>query len=118
MLSDLRYRMRALFCPKQVDAEMDEELAYHLDRESEKYRRRGARPEEATRLARMALAGPEQVRQRCREGRGITAWERLIKGNSPGGGLAETETRSKLSYKGRLSWGGAGSSEGAGLPAR
>jgi hypothetical protein len=38
--------------------------------------------------------------------------------NSPGGGLAETETRSKLSYKGRLSWGGAGSSEGAGLPAR
>jgi hypothetical protein len=39
-------------------------------------------------------------------------------GNSPGGGLAETETRSKLSYKGRLSWGGAGSSEGAGLPAR
>jgi predicted permease len=79
MLSDLRYRMRALFCPKQVDAGMDEELAYHLDRESEKYRRRGARPEEATRLARMALAGPEQVRQRCREGRGITAWERLIK---------------------------------------
>jgi hypothetical protein len=34
------------------------------------------------------------------------------------GGLAETETRSRLSYKGRLSWGGAGSSEGAGLPAR
>jgi hypothetical protein len=42
----------------------------------------------------------------------------LMERNSPGGGLAETETRSKLSYKGRLSWGGAGSSEGAGLPAR
>jgi predicted permease len=79
MLSDLRYRMRALFYRKQVDAEMDEELAYHLDRETEKYRRGGARQEEAMRQARMALAGPEQVRQQCREGRGITAWEQLAK---------------------------------------
>jgi hypothetical protein len=38
--------------------------------------------------------------------------------NRSGGGLTEIETRSALSYKGRLSWEGAGSSEGAGLPAR
>jgi predicted permease len=71
MLSDLMYRVRALFQRKAVDAEMDEELAYHLDREAEKYRRAGVSPEDAMRRARMALRGPEQVRQQCREARGI-----------------------------------------------
>ena len=42
----------------------------------------------------------------------------LIANNSSGGGLAEIETIRTLSYKGRLSWEGAGSSEGADLPAR
>ena len=65
MLSDLRYRMRALFCRKQVDAEMDEELAYHLDRETERYRRGGARQEEAMRQARMALAGSRAAELRA-----------------------------------------------------
>ena len=44
MLSDFWYRLCALLRRKSIDAEMDEELAYHLDREAEKYRRQGASP--------------------------------------------------------------------------
>ncbi|MGB6302844.1 MAG: ABC transporter permease, partial [Acidobacteriaceae bacterium] len=77
-MNDLLYRLRALFQRNAVNAELDEELSYHLARETEKYRERGASPEEATRRARMALGGPEQVRQQCREARGTKFFEDLI----------------------------------------
>ena len=77
MLSDFWYRLCALLRRKSIDAEMDEELAYHLDREAEKYRRQGASPEEAIRLARHSLRGVEQTRQQCREARGTKNLEVL-----------------------------------------
>ena len=77
MLSDLVHRFRALFRRKAVDAEMDEELAYHLEREAEKYRRLGFSNEEAMRCARIALEGVEQTRQQCRESRGTNNFEIL-----------------------------------------
>jgi predicted permease len=78
MMNDLLYRLRALFHRKTVDAELDEELSYHLARETEKYREQGASAQEATRQARMALSGPEQVRQQCREARGTKFLEDLV----------------------------------------
>jgi predicted permease len=78
MLSDLWYRFRALSRRKAVDAEMDEELAYHLDREAEKYRRQGSSPDEAMRRARIALQGVEQARQQCREARGTKTLDILV----------------------------------------
>ncbi len=77
MLSGLTHRFRALFRRKAVDQEMDEELAYHLDREAEKYRRQGVSNNEAIRLARMSLRGVEQSRQECREARGTKSLEIL-----------------------------------------
>lgn len=77
MLSDLRFRFRALFSRKAIDAEMDEELAYHLEREAEKYLRQGFSQTEATRRARIALQGMEQARQQCREVRGTRHLEIL-----------------------------------------
>jgi predicted permease len=77
MLSDLWHRLRALFRSDAVDAEMDEELAYFLDREAEKYRRQGSSEDEAIRRARMSLRGIEQARQQCREARGTVALEIL-----------------------------------------
>jgi len=71
MLSDLLYRLHSLFRRNHVEAELDEELRYHLERQTEKYRQAGVSDEEATRLARLAMGGPEQVRQRCRESHGI-----------------------------------------------
>src|SRR5271156_4314457 len=93
MLNDLIYRLRALFARQSVEHELEEELQYHLEREAEKYRKAGAEPEEAMRQARLALEGPEQVRQRCRETRGTKLVDDLIQdlryglrtlSNSPG----------------------------------
>jgi predicted permease len=77
MLSDLLHRFRALFRQKAVDAEMDEELAYHLEREVEKYQRLGSSNEEALRRARIAFGGVEQARQQYRESRGTKNLEIL-----------------------------------------
>jgi predicted permease len=78
MLSDLASRFRALFHRGAIDAELDEELTYHLDREAEKYRRQGSSASEAARLARIALQGTEQARQQCRDARGIKSLEILV----------------------------------------
>ena len=93
MLSDLMYRLRALFSVKAWSMSCNEELQYHLEREAEKYRKAGAKPEQAMRRARLALGGPEQVRQQCREARGTMLLDDLMQdlryglrtlGNSPG----------------------------------
>src|SRR6185312_7533126 len=78
MLSDLLYRFRAIFRRSAVDTEMDEELRDHLEREAEKYRKTGLSAAEADRLARIALGGPEQARQQCREARGTKFFEDLL----------------------------------------
>jgi predicted permease len=77
MLSDLLSRFRAIFLRKSIDAEMDAELVYHLERAAERYRRQGASDDEAMRLARIALRGLEQTRQQCRESRGTKSLEIL-----------------------------------------
>ena len=77
MLSDLLYRLRALFRSNDMDAELDGELLDHLEREAEKYRRMGAAPQDAMRRARLALGGSTQVKQQCRESRGTKFVEDL-----------------------------------------
>lgn len=78
MLSDLLYRLRALFRGREMNAEVDEELRYHLEREAEKYRRSGISPEDAARRARLALGGKTQVEQQCRDSRGTRFVEDLL----------------------------------------
>lgn len=72
MLSDLRYRLRALFRRKQMEADLDEELRYHFDRAVEKYRESGMNESEARRRARMAFGGHEQMKEDAREARGTS----------------------------------------------
>ncbi len=69
MLNDLLCRLRALFHRRQMDAEVDEELRDHLEREAEKYRYAGFAPNEAIRRAHVALGGSEQVKQQSRDSR-------------------------------------------------
>ncbi|HYK37326.1 ABC transporter permease [Alloacidobacterium sp.] len=78
MLSDLLYRLRALFRGKEMDAEAEDELRYHLEREAEKYRRSGISSEDASRRARLAFGGTTQVEQECRESRGTKFVEDLL----------------------------------------
>jgi len=58
---------------KQMDEQLDKELRFHLDRHAADLIARGRPPEQATREARLALGGPEQVREQCRDARG-TRW--------------------------------------------
>ena len=57
---------------------MQEELHYHLEREAEKYREQGSSSDTALRRARLAMGGPEQVRQQCRDARGTRLIEDLL----------------------------------------
>jgi putative ABC transport system permease protein len=73
MLSDLRYRIRALLGRERLEREVEEELQFHLDREKEKNRKSGTCAEEADLAARRAFGGIEQIREECRDSRG-TRW--------------------------------------------
>ena len=70
MLTDLLYRLRALFRRSTVESELNEELRYHFDSEVDKYLRQGATREEALRRARLAFGGHEQIKEDCRNARG------------------------------------------------
>src|SRR5262245_62170428 len=71
MLNDLLFRMRAIFRRRRLDADLQEELRWHLDHETEKLLRSGIPEEEAKRRATLALGGFQQVTEECRDSRGI-----------------------------------------------
>ena len=71
MGGDLLYRLRALFRRGRMDAELREELEFHVEREAAKYRDAGVAPDDAMRRARLALGGTAQVEQRVRDSRGV-----------------------------------------------
>jgi len=78
MLSDLLYRLRALFRRKSMETELDEELRAHLEHQVEKYVQSGLPVEEAKRRARLEFGGLDQVKEECREARGVRFIETLI----------------------------------------
>src|SRR5487761_94314 len=79
MLTDLLYRLRALFRRRSVEAELDEELRAHLEQQVQKYFRSGLPREEATRRARLEFGGLEQVKEECRDARGVNFLETLFR---------------------------------------
>ena len=70
MLSDLRYRLRALFRRDTVETELDEELRFHFEKDVEKHLRSGLTAEESRRQVRLAFGGDSQIKEDCREVRG------------------------------------------------
>ena len=78
MLSDLLYRLRALFRRKGMEAELDEELHTHVEHQVEKYVQSGLAREEAARRARLEFGGLDQVKEECRDARGVNFIETLI----------------------------------------
>ncbi len=75
MLSDLLFRLRALLRRKKVEAELDEELRLHFDLLVDEYLESGLPQEEAHRRARIAFGGFDQVKERCRDARGLRLLE-------------------------------------------
>jgi predicted permease len=78
MLTDLLYRLRALFRKNSMNDELREELEFHMEHEAAKYRAAGVDPAEAMRRARLSLGGTAQAEQRVRDQRGVSAMEGLI----------------------------------------
>jgi predicted permease len=75
MWSDLRIRLRSLFRRRAVEAELDEELRFHLERQVEALAAAGLPHAEAARQARLAFGGLEQIKEECRQARGVSALE-------------------------------------------
>ncbi len=59
-------RLKALLRREAIEAEFDEELRYHLDREVERNVARGMTPEEARRAARRAVGDPTRLKEEAR----------------------------------------------------
>jgi predicted permease len=78
MLDALRLRLRALFHAGAMEAELDEELRYHLDAETERNIARGLSPEEAAVAARRAFGNPTQLKDEVRDSWGRRWLERLV----------------------------------------
>ena len=78
MFADLLFRLRAVFRRKAVEAELDEELRSHFENQVEKYVSFGLPREEAIRRARLAFGGHEQVKEECRDARGVSFVEALL----------------------------------------
>ena len=69
-LRDLKLRARALFAPRRVERELDDELAFHIDRETEKLVAEGMPAAEARARA-LARFGPVPLAaDECRDARG------------------------------------------------
>jgi len=79
MLTDLLFRLRALFRAKAVDRELDEELRFHLERQILKYLDSGLTRDQAERRVRMEFGGLAQVKEECRDARGINLLETFLR---------------------------------------
>src|SRR5215510_262710 len=77
MLSKLRTRLRALLRKSEMERDMDEELRYHIEQQTEQNIRLGMNPEEARNSARKAFGGVERAKERSRDARGVRWLEEL-----------------------------------------
>src|SRR5215813_15081273 len=67
-----------LWLRKKMEEELEKELRFHLDQHMADLIAQGLDPEEARRRARLALGGPEQVKEQCRDARGTRWLEDLL----------------------------------------
>src|SRR5262245_380227 len=86
-------RLRSLFRRAQVEQELDEELRYHIERQTEELIAKGMTEEEARYAALRAIGGVEQRKEECRDMRRVRWIEDLMQdiryglrtlGKSPG----------------------------------
>ena len=58
---------------KKMEEQLEKELRFHLNEHADELIAHGSAPDVAQRNARLALGGPEQVKEKCRDARG-TRW--------------------------------------------
>jgi len=78
LLHDLLFRLRTLMRHPAAENELEDELRFHLEREAEKYVKAGMSEADALRRARLEFGGLDQVKNECREARGVSFVESLV----------------------------------------
>ncbi|MFN8573167.1 MAG: ADOP family duplicated permease [Gemmatimonadaceae bacterium] len=76
--SDVRYRWRALFQRQRMEHELEQELAFHLERETQKGRAAGLTDEESRRQAHVAFGGVERFKEESRRMRGVAILDAIV----------------------------------------
>src|SRR6266404_3916502 len=71
----LLLRLRSLFCRPKVEEELDNELRFHVEQQIEENLAAGMPRDEARSAALRDFGGVEQVKEICRERRGLQAVE-------------------------------------------
>src|SRR5262249_20497000 len=71
MHGKLTAKLRALFRRSQIERELNDELLWHIERQTEQNIRLGMNPEEARIAALKAFGGMEQAKERRRDARGV-----------------------------------------------
>ncbi|HKQ74107.1 MAG TPA: ABC transporter permease [Blastocatellia bacterium] len=74
----LKTWIRALLRRSEMEHELDDELRYHIERQTEQNIRLGMNPEAARHAARKTFGGVEQARERSRDARGLRWLEDLL----------------------------------------
>ncbi len=87
MLRDFLFQLRAALRRGSVEKDLNEELRFHIDRETEKLVARGVAPAEAQRRARLEFGRLDVVKDDCRHAWGLRqldACARKLTGEPPG----------------------------------
>ena len=70
-------RLRSALFGRRADADLADELAFHVDMQAEELRRQGLSPDEARRQARLRFGSEAAVREVHRETRGLPWMDEL-----------------------------------------
>src|SRR5258705_8663885 len=74
---DLKLRLRALLCRHRAESDLDDELKFHLAMQTRKNREAGMTTDQAGRDAAIQFGGLAQVKEECRDTRGLRFIETL-----------------------------------------
>src|SRR5687767_8692295 len=77
-LHDWQLRARALFRPHRVEQELNEELAFHIEREAMKLMEQGLHPEDARARAQAKFGSTTVAADECRDERGTAFIDNTI----------------------------------------
>src|SRR4051794_14890664 len=72
-------RFRSLLRRRHVEAELDEELLFHIQHLTESNIAKGMSPKEAHHQALKAMEGYEQKKEECRDSRGVNCLESIAR---------------------------------------
>ena len=78
-LRDLTLRLRALIVPRRVERELDDELAFHIERETQKQVASGLSPADARARALARFGSVALAADRCRDARGTALVENTVR---------------------------------------